>query len=164
MSIDELIDKALNSGGGYLEPSNIYALVGDTKTNEAFVLNLGDFLLDNFRHFVKGEEVDLILLGAYINEQAAREAVQSVLEANRLPANGLIGSPDTYVLVADTIRNKLFSIPLAEYYAGYFALFQYKAQGASGKVVLNIFNTQEAADECAEVIRMYIKDEAGNVL
>lgn len=164
MSIDELIDKALNGNGGALEPSNLYGLVGAPETNEIFVLNLGDLFMDNFRYFVLGEDVCLILLGVYNSEQAARESVQSVRETNQLSPTGLIGSPNWYVLIADTIQNNLFNLPLNEYYIGYFGLFKYKAQALSGKVALSIFNSKEAAEECAEIIRMYIKDEAGNIL
>ena len=164
MSIDELIDKARNGGGGYLNATNLYALVGDPTTDEIFVLNLNHFFSDNFRHFLKDEYTSLILLGAYNNEQNARDSIQSVRDANQLSSTGLIAYPDWYVLVADIDQNNLFTLPLMEYYIGYMTMFQYRAEASNGKVVLNIFGSEEAAEETSEIIRMYIKDEKGNIL
>lgn len=164
MSIDDLIDKALNSGGTPVNPSNLYGLVGVPTTGEMFVLNLGDFFLENFRYFLLGEDVSVILLAAYATELDAREAIEVVRETNNLSVAGLIGSAGWHVLMADTVQNNLFTIPLVDYYTGYFTVFQYKTKATDGKVVLQIFTTQEAAEECAEVIRMYMKDAEGNLL
>lgn len=164
MNIDELIDNALNSGGGSLDPTDLFALVGDPASGEVLLLCLSDFFLDNFRFFVQQEQGGLILLGIYNSESAARSSAASMVQDQILGTTGLVGEAGWYVLLGDTTRNNLFSISLLDYYSGYNAMFKYKAVGGSGIVVLNIFSTQQAADEFADFIRMYIIDKEGKLL
>jgi hypothetical protein len=164
VSIDELIDNALNSGGGSLDPTNLFALVGDPASGEVLVLSLSDFLLDNFRFFVQQEQGGLILLGVYNCESAARSSSASLVEDKILGDTGLVGAAGWYVLLGDSTKNNLFSLSLLDYYSGYNAMFKYKAVGGRGIVVLNIFSTQQAADEFADFIRMYIIDKEGRLL
>jgi hypothetical protein len=164
MNVDEILEKALSSNGGYLDPTDLYGMVGDIESNEILVLKLSDFLLDNSRNFLLGTEGTLGLLGAYINEQFAREAVITFREESTLQGAGLIVSPNWYVLLANPVNNTLNSFPLTEYYVRFFTLFQYKAKPVREMLVMNIFSNQDSADEFADFIRLYIKDSKGNII
>ncbi|MBO9621011.1 MAG: hypothetical protein J7539_18490 [Niabella sp.] len=159
MSIDDLINSALKERGGVLDAANLYALVGDTRTGELFVLNLQDFFIDNLEYFRNGEETWIILIGAYATEEAARVAIKTLNDEKPL-GDGLIVSPEFHILLGNAKENKLFVLPLKEYYIGYLGLFLYKVD--SGNVAISIFNTRDAAEDAIDMIRTLIMDERGN--
>ncbi|KAA5536149.1 hypothetical protein F0919_00310 [Taibaiella lutea] len=164
MTIDEMLEEAQKGSGGSLNTANYFALAGDTSTGEQFVLNLEDFLTDNFGHFLQNEVTSIVLLGAYHTEQSARNSMQSVFDDYKLNPEGLIWVKDYHVLIADVNANHLYTLSLMDCYIGCMVFYQYKAEAGKGSVVLNIFSNKEAAEETKEIIRMYIKDEGGDLL
>lgn len=164
MTIDELLKSALRDKGSSLDASNLFAVVADIATGELFILGLEVFLHENFRFFLQNEEVSVVLLAVYFTEQTALDCLECIRESNKLSANGLIADPNFHVLIADIKENRLYSLPLMEYYIGYMVLYQYKAKAAEITLVLNIFSNKEAVEETIEFIRMYIKDEGGNIV
>lgn len=124
-------------------------------------MNLQDFFIANLEYFRKGEKTDMILLGAYPTEKAAREAIQNIIEENN-HGTALIVQPDWCILLANVKDNRLFILPLSEYYIGYLGFFQYKVN--SGNLALSIFSNQDAAEDAIDLIRSAIKDENGNII
>lgn len=161
MSVDDLLNSALEGRGGSLESSNLFALVGDPKTNEMFVLKLREFLTENFRHFLRSEDAGGILLGAYNIEEDARKCLDSIRDGG-LHTPGLVYAPDWHVLLWNAKKDSLYTLTLLDYYVGFLHFFKYKAE--SGIVLLEIFNTKEAAEDVIDYIRLYIKDENGNII
>jgi len=156
MTVDDLINNVFKKRGGVLDTSNFYALVGDVATQDLFVLNLQDFFVDNLEHFRKGEETGIILLGGYTSEQAARNVIKTA-DQEVYFGDGLIADPEWYILIGNARENKLFVLPLKDYYIGYLGFFLYKVQ--MGNVAISIFNTKEAAEDAIELIRYEIKGE-----
>ncbi|ANH80909.1 hypothetical protein A8C56_07875 [Niabella ginsenosidivorans] len=74
----------------------------------------------------------------------------------------LVVAPEWHILLGNTTENRLFVLPLSEYYVGYLGFFRYKVN--SGNVVLSIFNSMDAAEEAIDIIRYRVKDEKGNIL
>ncbi len=156
MTIDDLINGALKGRGGFLESSNLFAVVGDIKTTELFVMNLQEFFTENLFRFSREESTDGVLIAAYHTEEQARECIDS-MRANSHQAPGLILGSNWHILLGNSEKNTLFSFPLAQYYIDYLASYLYKIN--SGNLALNIFDSPEAAEDAIDLIRYAIKGE-----
>lgn len=159
MTVDDLINNALKGRGGVLDASDFYALVGNAQTQELFVLNLQDFFIDNLEHFRTGTETGIILLGGYASEQAARNVIKTAAHEVYF-GDGLIADPEWYILIGNVKENKLFAVPLKDYYIGYLGFFLHKVD--SGNVAISIFSNQEAAEDAIDLIRYEIRGEGSN--
>lgn len=154
MSIDDLINSALEGRGGILDGSSLFAVVGDPKTQEMFVLNLDDFLMENLRHFTTGNYTDTTLLGIYKTEEEARNCIQSIRDTKQHAPN-LVGANEWYILLGKVEENELFILPFIEYLAGYLQLFLFKS--ASGIIALSIGDKKEAMEDTMDFFNLYIK-------
>lgn len=156
MTIDELINSALEGRGGTLDGTALLAVVGVADTQEMFILNLHDFLMENMEHFIAGNDTGTMLLGVYKTEEEASMCIQSIRDTRQHSPN-LIASKEWYVVIGKVTKNDLFILPLTEYLAGYLHFFLYKAE--TGNIVLNICDKKEAAEDAIDLIRLYIKRE-----
>ena len=159
MTVDDLINNALKGRGGVLDASGLFALAGDIASQELFVLNLQDFFIDNLEHFRNGQETGVILLGGYISEQAARDVIDTASQGQYL-GDGLAIASEWYILIGNVKENKLFALPLKDYYIGYLGFFLHKVD--SGNVAISIFSNQEAAEDAIDLIRYEIRGEDDN--
>lgn len=125
------------------------------------MLNLQDLFIDNLGYFRDGEKSDVILIGVYQAEADAHAAIKYVINQNHHGPE-LVVAPQWHILLGNTTENRLFVVPLSEYYVGYLGFFQFKVD--SGNVALSIFNNKEAAEEAIDIIRYSVKDEKGNIL
>lgn len=161
MSVDDLINGVFKDRGGFIDGANLYALVGSIITGEAFVLNLQDFLFENFTHFLRGEDPKAVLVGAYHTENDTRQAIKIVREEGH-HGGGLVYAPGWQVLLGNIHKNLLYTMPLQEYYIGAAAFFQHQVD--AGIITIGMFDRVEAAEDMIDYIRHFIKDEEGNIL
>lgn len=161
MSVDDLLNSALEGRGGGLLGTDLFAVAGDPSTSEMFVLNLQDFFTENYHYFLRGEMAPAFLLGVYHQEEDARKCIDSIRETG-LQAPGLLHNSDWHVLLWKVETNELYTATLLDYYVAFLALF--KCNSTWKIVILNIFTTIEAAEDMIEFIHLYIKDENGNVI
>lgn len=159
MTVDDLINNALKGRGGVLDVSGFYALVGDVQTQELFVLNLQDFFIDNLEHFRTGTDTGIILLGGYTSEQAARNVIKTAAQDKYL-GDGLVVAPEWHILMGNVKENRLFALPLKEYYMGYLGFFLHKVN--SGNVAISIFDRKDAAEDAIDLIRYEIRGDGGD--
>lgn len=155
MSVDDLINKALKGSGGILDTSSMFGVIGDVQTQELFILNLQDFFTENLYCFSKGETTSALLVGAYTTEQQARACIESIRNQNQ-PSPGLLTDSNWHILMGNSGENRLFALPLNEYYVGYLAFYQYKVN--SGNLSFGIFDSAEAADNAIDLIRYSIRE------
>lgn len=87
MTIDDLINGALKDRGGLLEGTDLFAVVGNAESQEMFILNLNDFMLENLEHFITGNNTGTMLLGIYITEEEARSCIESIREKKNTRQN-----------------------------------------------------------------------------
>lgn len=161
MSVDDLLNSALHGRSGALQSSDIFALVGDSRTGEMFVLNLKEFFSENFAHFLQGERPSGILIGAYYKEEDAYTCMD-LIRAGEEQGPGLIYAPEWQVLLWKARSNELCTFPLWDYYVGFLSLFRYQID--SGMVILDIYTTTESAEDIIDFIRLYIKNGNGNII
>ncbi len=154
MTVDDLINNALRSGGGVLDGSNIYAVVGDLETKELFTLNLSELFSENTLLFSRGETSSALLIAAYNFNEQAITCIESLREKNEI-GPGVIGGPDWHILMSNPAENRLYSVLLKEYYVGAIALYQYKIN--AGNIPLGIFDSADAAENAIELIRYQLR-------
>jgi len=154
MSVDDLINKALKGGGGMLDTSNMFAIIGEIGTNELFVLNLQDFFAENLICFSEGKQTAAILLGAYVTEDLARKCIENIRE-DQLQGPGLVVAPDWHILMANPEKNELFSILLTDYYISCLAFYSYQVK--YDILPIGILENKDAADAAIDIIKYTIR-------
>lgn len=150
MSVDDLINKALKGGGGMLDTSNMFAVIGEPETNELFVLNLQDFFAENLICFGKGKQTSAILLGAYAVEDLARKCIENIREY-QVQVPGLVVAPDWHILMANPEKNELFSLLLTDYYISCLAFYSYKVK--YDFLPIGILENKDAANDAIDIIK-----------
>ncbi|GAB3428010.1 hypothetical protein [Niabella aquatica] len=156
MSVDDLINKALKGSGGILDTSNMFGVIGDVQTQELFIMNLQEFFTENLYCFSKGESTAALLVGVYTTEQQARACIESIRDQQQ-QSPGLLAGPNWHILMGNPGENRLFALPLNEYYVGYLAFYRYKVN--AGNLSFGIFDSAEAADNAIDLIRYSIREE-----
>lgn len=156
MSIDALIHKALKEIEGPINVTGLLGVVCDVQTKELIVLDLQEFFTDNLVHFSQGINAPLILMGIYSDKLQAYECVESLRDI-KVQSPGLVQMPEWHLIMGNSVKNKLFTLQLRDYYVSCLAFFHYDVD--SGNLPLAIFSSADAADAGIDYIRYAIRDE-----
>lgn len=114
-------------------------------------MNLKDFFDQNMLSYIQKETASAILMGVYAEEERAREGVEALKNTN-LQAPGLVSVAEWHIIMANPIENKLFSLPLTDYYIGSLAFFSYNID--SGNLPIAIGDSDDAADTAIDLFRI----------
>ncbi|MCD2421416.1 hypothetical protein LQ567_01485 [Niabella pedocola] len=157
MALLNLANISLKANGMVLDASTFYALAGDTKIQELFVVNLEDLFTNNLNHFLEGRSTNVVLVGAYYNKDSAHRAIESIKKGT-LHGPGLIATTSWHLVMANIAENRLFALRLNEYYVGCFGAQLFNIQYAN--MALGIFDTKHAAEAAMDRLRYSICGKA----
>ncbi|MBO9593695.1 MAG: hypothetical protein J7599_12375 [Niabella sp.] len=157
MALLNLADISLKTNGMVLDASKFYALAGDTKIQELFVVNLEDLFKNNLSHFLAGRSTNVVLVGAYYNKDSAHNAIESIRRGT-LHGSGLIATTSWHLVMATVAENRLFALRLNEYYVGCFGAQLFNTRSAN--MALGIFDTKHAAESAIDRLRYSVCGEA----